>query len=60
MAEFCVAAAAELGFPTDFAGLCAPDEMVAVLCEGGGPCPGGAHFVDHTGARIEFHDEELT
>jgi hypothetical protein len=34
--------------------------MVAVLCEGGGPCPGGRHFVDHTGARIEFHDEELT
>ena len=57
MAEFCAATAADLDFPNDFTGLWAPDEVVFVLCEGGGTCPGGFHAVDHDGVRV---DEDAT
>ena len=47
MAEFCRQCAAQLGQPTDLAGLCAPGYIVPVLCEGCGPT-----YVDHAGQCI--------
>lgn len=60
MAEFCYAAAAVIWddpLLNDFQGMCAPNEMVRVLCEGDGvQCPGGYHYVDHEGKRIDFEE----